>query len=387
MKERTSLADILSAGPVEVAELLMKKGVLQKDPPERGSCKCTARQTPRWKLEAQGHSCQWRCKACRKTLAVTRRDEDLFGKQRLALRSLAGAMWLYTSGLHFSPDQASVVLGVDHRTLRALYETFNKLFTPLVEQLNSELVVGACGADLELDEVAFRSVGRPGGIVWLRYIGVARRGSSKVWLQRLPYRVTQAGQGGGGPLSLEEMKEALLLESDKPVLAEGSVCHTDGAKAYRALASPTTEGPLVDGSLTKFGLKLAHTAVKHKPPHPEFTKRFEVNVWTGESFEKQVRLGGTQKLDGFFASFRRVVGRKPFNNVGASDESAPRMEELMHFHVRAFQLKMWFAGCDMFAVYGKLRELARAGVDNVKWCNLTRRSSKLLSNRSLYSAM
>ena len=61
-------------------------------------------------VEAQGHSCQWRCKACRKTLAVTRRDEDLFSKQRLALRSLAGAMWLYTSGLHFSPDQASVVL-------------------------------------------------------------------------------------------------------------------------------------------------------------------------------------------------------------------------------------------------------------------------------------
>ena len=47
------------------------------------------------------------------------------------------------------------------------------------------------------------------------------------------------------------------------------------------------------------------------------------------------------------------------------------MEELVHFHMRAFQLKMWFAGCDMFAVYGKLRELARAGVDNVKWCNLT----------------
>ena len=96
-------------------------------------------------------------------------------------------------------------------------------------------------ADVELDEVSFRSVGRPGGIVWLRYLAVARRGSSKVWLQRLPYRVTQAGQGGGGPLSVAEMTETLLLDSDKPVLAKGSVCHTDGAKA-----SPTRRILLAD---------------------------------------------------------------------------------------------------------------------------------------------
>lgn len=87
---------------------------------------------------------------------------------------------------------------------------------------------------------------------------------SKVWLQRLPYRVTEAGQSGGG----QEMKEALLLESDEPVLAEGSVCHTDGAKAYRQPVSALPAGALMDGSLTKFGLKLAHSPVKHKPPTP-----------------------------------------------------------------------------------------------------------------------
>ena len=49
---------------------------------------------------------------------------------------------------------------------------------------------------------------------------------------------------------------------------------------------------------------------------------------------------GTQKIDGFFASFRRVVGRLLFNTVGPSSEKkAPRMEQLMHFHVRLFQLK------------------------------------------------
>ena len=73
---------------------------------------------------------------------------------------------------------------------------------------------------------------------------------------------------------------------------------------------------------------------------------------------------------GFFASFRRLVGKKPLNTVGSSDSQAPRMEQLMHFAVRAFQLKFWFAGCDMFSLYGKLRETARVGHD-VTWTCLS----------------
>ena len=57
----------------------------------------------------------------------------------------------------------------------------------------------------------------------------------------------------------------------------------------------------------------------------EFTKRRKVHVWNGECFEEQVRLGGTQKLDGFFA--RSVVGKKPLNTVGSCDLQGPRMEQ------------------------------------------------------------
>ena len=96
----------------------------------------------------------------------------------------------------------------------------------------------------------------------------------------------------------------------------GSVCHTDAAKAYKHLSSP-----LHDGSLTKGDLCLSHTCVKHKPPHPEFSKRMKVRVWVGDRFEEQVRVGGTQKVDGFFAAFRQVVGRRPFNTVGSFDET------------------------------------------------------------------
>ena len=43
---------------------------------------------------------------------------------------------------------------------------------------------------------------------------------------------------------MAEMTETLLLDSDEPVLAKGSVCHTNGAKAYRSLASPLNNGTL-----------------------------------------------------------------------------------------------------------------------------------------------
>ena len=214
--------------------------------------------------------------------------------------------------------------------------------------------------DVELDEVAFRSVGRPGGIIWLRYLAAARRGSGKIWPSRLPYRITQACQGGGGPISIDEMNQALLLFSDEPVLGEGSVCHTDGAKAHKTLASPS-----YDGSLEKYSLKLSHTCVRHKPPYPEFSKEMSVLVWSGSEFVEEIRIGGTQKLDGFFASFRRLVGRKPLNSVGRDDSQGPRMEQLMHFAVRS--LKFWFSGSDMFVLHGKLRKLARTDPSAVNW--------------------
>ena len=67
-------------------------------------------------------------------------------------------------------------------------------------------------------------------------------------------------------------------------------------------------------------------------------------------------------------SRRRLVGRRPLNSVGRDDFQGPRMEQqLMHFAVRSFQLKFWFAGCDMFVLYGRLRELARTDLSAANW--------------------
>ena len=145
------------------------------------------------------------------------------------------------------------------------------------------------------------------------------------------------------------------------------MCHTDGAKAYRWLKSPLNDGTLIENSL-----KLAHTCVKHKPPHPKFTKRIRAQVWTGEAFEKQVRLGGTQKLDLFFASFRRVVGRRALNTAGPpTDERAARMKQIMHTQMRLFQFKHWFEGQDVFAVLGAVRKTEKEQPGSLSWASLS----------------
>ena len=257
LDSRLSLAKILTMSLCALANLLISLGFLQ-DTPSLGSCKCDGdKKVPSWKLQERKEHCFWRCSKCRKTLSVTSRDSDMFDA-RVGLKSIAGALWIYSSSLHLSADQASLLLGVGNRAIRSMFDKFSEYFLPLINRLNDNLIIGWQGADVELDEISFRSVGRRHAVVWLQYLAVVRRGSGLIWIQRLPYRISRAEQGGGGPISIEEMEKALLLCSDEPVLAKGCVCHTDGAKAYRNLAAP-----LYDGSLLAYEhLKLGHTSVK-----------------------------------------------------------------------------------------------------------------------------
>ena len=67
--------------------------------------------------------------------------------------------------------------------------------------MNNDLEIGGLGEDVELDEIAFRF--KTVGDVWIRFLAIASRESSFVFLTRLPYRVTQSGQGGGGSIFLQ----------------------------------------------------------------------------------------------------------------------------------------------------------------------------------------
>ena len=73
----------------------------------------------------------------------------------LALKLSVGALWLYTSKLHLSPNDASLILGVDSQAIGSLLETFSQFFTPLKEQLNDSLTVGGCGMAWKLTKWRF----------------------------------------------------------------------------------------------------------------------------------------------------------------------------------------------------------------------------------------
>ena len=60
------------------------------------------------------------------------------------------------------------------------------------------------GSDVVLDEISFLSKTVGERVIWIRYLAIARRGNPKICVAPLRYRITVGGQGGGGPISLEE---------------------------------------------------------------------------------------------------------------------------------------------------------------------------------------
>ena len=192
--------------------------------------------------------------------------------------------------------------------------------------------------------------------IWLRWFGMVQRGSSRVYLQQLPDReVAGQGQGGGGPLSCVELENVLRAHTDTPALAAESILHTDSAKAYKRV------GPLkyarrgahlyaFEGTPPFDKFHYLHTNVCHKKKvgvRQEFVALRTVRSRSGRTRDV---LGGTQKIDGFWASLRRFIGRKACN-TGTAD-SVKR--EWLHANVRCFQWHWWNLHLDRFEQFGKL---------------------------------
>ncbi|CAE7176786.1 unnamed protein product [Symbiodinium pilosum] len=128
-----------------------------------------------WRIEAKRDHASYRCKTknCRCSKSALSNDHDLFNK-KCALRSMIGVLWLFLCPINVSPDQAGLILGLGHRTVRDVFSNFRAWLTPIVDRLNEELVVGSAGADIELDELSFRSKPLEDKVLWIRYIGIPR---------------------------------------------------------------------------------------------------------------------------------------------------------------------------------------------------------------------
>ena len=107
-------------------------------------------------------------------------------------------------------------------------------------------------------------------------------------------------------------------------------------------------------------LKYTHTNVTHKkkPGQPvKYVEQFTVELPDGTS--KEV-LGGTEKVDGFWATLRRLIGRKGVN-TGARDKTAKR--DWFHKNVRVAQWLYWFADDDRFKRFASYVQQSREGND------------------------
>ena len=180
------------------------------------------------------------------------------------------------------------------------------------EQANEDLTIGGEGVQCEADEIAFRCLiehDTDGNevLVWLRYFGMVKRGSSNTFLAKLPDRqVTGAGQGGGGALSIEELRSALKADSDRPRLLSRGMLLTDSARAYRHVGRwhLPPAGPLQSGfeASDRFSRhEWSHTSVTHKkkPGQPiRYVVLTRVTLANGSSVACKA---GTEKVDGYWA--------------------------------------------------------------------------------------
>ena len=87
---------------------------------------------------------------------------------------------------------------------------------------------------------------------------------------------------------------------------------------------------------------------KRKPgQRVQYTARRRVVLPNGESRDC---VGGTQKIDGFWSSLRRLVGRVPVNTgAQAGDSKRARFHRL----VRVAQWHWWHLGQSRFEALGK----------------------------------
>jgi hypothetical protein len=247
-----------------------------------------------------------------------------------------------------------------------LYHRFVSIVAPHQETLNDALRVGGDGEEVEADEVAFRcrvTEDENGDVfnTWLRFFGMCKRGCSKFYLTVLPDRtVGGAGQGGGGPLSINELIIAIKADTEDPVLVPRSIIHTDSAKAYKQLGplrypeAGAFQAPFEE-ALVFARFQYVHTNVVHKKKVgcvQEFVGRRTIRLASGEVRDV---LGGTQKIDGYWASLKRAVGRKSANT--GEDGTAARQWLLSL--VRVHQWHVWNLDECRFTLFGDILDKQR----------------------------
>ena len=107
---------------------------------------------------------------------------------RKSFRVQMKAYWLFCH--RYNPEQVSELLGIDYSSsVMTLYRNYLDIVATQHEEANTNMEIGGNKVHCEADEVGFRCrpiwIGDEGFVEWLCYIAVVRRGSSKIFLEKL----------------------------------------------------------------------------------------------------------------------------------------------------------------------------------------------------------
>ena len=153
-------------------------------------------------------------------------------------------------------------------------------------------------------------------------------------------------KAGGGPISLEELKSAILLEDGNSRICEGSVCHTDGARTYKQLT------PLLDRSTSRLPLgRHCETQATDTRVHKDIS--CQGVDWLCLDYGRETRWD--TKLDGFFASFRREVGRRHSTRLDPVFRRQLTWSSTCTNECAVSNLPIGCPESDLFQVFGALR--------------------------------
>ena len=227
---------------------------------------------------------------------------------------------VYQFVYHNQPGADTLAFDADmHRApVEELIHNVRRVASWWMIRANTVLQIGGVGEDVEADEVSFRTLrviqDSEEKAMWVRFLGVVRRGSALCYWGELEVRTTKARKGGGGPLGVEEFEHHMLhrgMEAGheaRPLISRGSVVHTDTAKTYAQLHRLTGTA-----QYKRLGLWVTHVRHSSKKGADgrmmpvQFVVRKKVQLLSGQWVR---RKGGTQKKDGFWASIRKHVSRR-----------------------------------------------------------------------------
>ena len=361
---RISCWTLTNGSATEVMELAQEIGFFKPFSLEYACTKCQAnnkRGTCK-PADLSNGGLGFRCSTCgvRSTLNASQSDGVWSWLERVPIRKQMAAYWHFCLGS--SVAHVCLTLDLSRNSVYSMYHQFVNLVATHQEQANEDLTIGGEGVQCEADEIAFRCVIEHDSdsnevLVWLRYFGMVKRGSSNIFLAKLPDRqVTGSGQGGGGALSIEELSSVLKADSDRPRLLPRSVLHTDSARAYRQVGRwhLPPAGPLqsrFEASDRFSRHEWSHTSVTHKkkPGQPiRYVVLTRVTLANGSSVACKA---GTEKVDGYWATLRRSVGKVSQNTGDHAD--APSRRHL-HKLVRTHQWRYWHLSEDRFALLGEI---------------------------------